>query len=206
MKHENMTTLQKILSSAQIEFAKEGLDGARIDKIASRAGVNKAMIYYHFRSKEHLYRAVVDKHFKRIRQLLEQAISEEPTLEATLGRVSQLYHSMFEDQDNFVPIFLREMARGSRRFQTVLDGIISEKKSLAQKVKELMEKNKKSGSFRNLDSRHAIISFLGMNLGYLIMAPLLNSIWEIKDEKKFRKERPKQVVDLFLHGLQAKNP
>jgi TetR/AcrR family transcriptional regulator len=206
MKQENKTTLQKILASAQIEFAKDGLDGARIDKIASRAGVNKAMIYYHFRSKEHLYRAVVEKHFKRIGQLLEEAISEEPTLEATLNRVSRLYHSIFEDQDNFVPIFLREMARGGRKFQTVWGGMISEMKSPARKVKELMEKNKKSGSLRNLDSRQAIISFLGMNLGYLIMAPFVNSIWEIKDEKKFRKERPRQVVDLFLHGLKAKNP
>jgi hypothetical protein len=115
-----------------------------------------------------------------------------------------LFTSMFEDQDNFVPMFLREIASGSPRFKNALVNVMSEKKSLTEKAKKLIDNGKKKRLFRDVDSRHAMISFMGMNMGYLLMAPFVNSIWEIKDAKKFKKERSKQVVDLFLHGLRIK--
>src|SRR4030088_3551457 len=50
---------QRILEAALDEFAAKGLDGARVDAIAARAGVNKRMLYYYFGSKDDLYRAVL---------------------------------------------------------------------------------------------------------------------------------------------------
>jgi len=44
-----------LLAAATDEFALKGFAGASVDTIAGRAGVNKAMIYYHFKSKERLY-------------------------------------------------------------------------------------------------------------------------------------------------------
>ncbi len=52
-------TKRRILDAALDEFAAKGLDGARVDAIAARAGVNKRMLYYYFGSKDHLYRAVL---------------------------------------------------------------------------------------------------------------------------------------------------
>src|SRR5579884_914902 len=53
-----------ILAAAERVFAEEGLAGARTEEIATEAGVNKAMLYYHFESKESLYEAVVEDHFR----------------------------------------------------------------------------------------------------------------------------------------------
>jgi TetR/AcrR family transcriptional regulator len=52
-------TKRRILEAALDEFAAKGLDGARVDGIAARAGVNKRMLYYYFGSKDDLYRAVL---------------------------------------------------------------------------------------------------------------------------------------------------
>jgi TetR/AcrR family transcriptional regulator len=52
-------TKAQILSAAEEEFARHGLNGARTEAIAARTGVTKAMIYYYFGSKEGLYRAVL---------------------------------------------------------------------------------------------------------------------------------------------------
>ena len=49
-----------ILQAALVEFAQEGLAGARVDAIAEAAGVNKALLYYYFHDKESLYGAVLD--------------------------------------------------------------------------------------------------------------------------------------------------
>ena len=44
-------TKQKILNVAGELFAENGFDGTSVDSIANAAGVNKALIYYHFKDK-----------------------------------------------------------------------------------------------------------------------------------------------------------
>jgi TetR/AcrR family transcriptional regulator len=61
----NQTGKEKILEASLDEFAEKGYDGSRVDKIAEKAGVNKALIYYHFQSKEGLYEAVIDFLFQK---------------------------------------------------------------------------------------------------------------------------------------------
>ena len=50
-----------ILAAARDEFAEYGLGGARMDRIAERAALNKRLIYYYFEDKEKLFQAVPDQ-------------------------------------------------------------------------------------------------------------------------------------------------
>jgi AcrR family transcriptional regulator len=59
---------QKILEAATAEFARHGLGGARVDRIAERAGANKRMLYYYFGSKENLFLAVLEEAYAQIRK------------------------------------------------------------------------------------------------------------------------------------------
>lgn len=52
-------TKQELLAAATAEFAEHGLAGARVDRIAEAAGVNKQRIYGHFGSKDGLFDAVL---------------------------------------------------------------------------------------------------------------------------------------------------
>ena len=52
-----------ILDAATAEFARYGLGGARVDRIAERAGANKRMLYYYFGSKEALFLAVLEESY-----------------------------------------------------------------------------------------------------------------------------------------------
>src|ERR1700744_4857290 len=77
-----------ILTAAANIFAKDGLAGARTDAIAAAAGVNKALLYYYFRSKESLYEAVVDDQFAEFnRQALELLAGPGPARAVLLGYV-----------------------------------------------------------------------------------------------------------------------
>ncbi|WP_077033625.1 TetR family transcriptional regulator [Pelomonas sp. KK5] len=60
-------TKADILAAARIEFAKAGLSGARVDKIAEQSGANKRMIYYYFEGKEQLFAAVIEDAYTNIR-------------------------------------------------------------------------------------------------------------------------------------------
>src|SRR5664279_6543104 len=57
----------RILEAAKQEFAAHGLAGARVDRIAAKAGANKRMLYYHVGNKEDLYLAVLEGAYAKIR-------------------------------------------------------------------------------------------------------------------------------------------
>jgi AcrR family transcriptional regulator len=60
-------TRAAILEAATQEFARHGLGGARIDRIAERAKTNKRMLYYYFGLKEDLFLAVLERAYEHIR-------------------------------------------------------------------------------------------------------------------------------------------
>src|SRR5205085_6327019 len=57
----------RILEAAKQEFATHGLAGARVDRIAAKAGANKRMLYYHIGNKDDLYLAVLEGAYDKIR-------------------------------------------------------------------------------------------------------------------------------------------
>jgi len=60
-------TQAAILVAATKEFARYGMAGARVDRIAARAKTNKRMLYYYFGNKAALFRAVLEAAYARIR-------------------------------------------------------------------------------------------------------------------------------------------
>jgi len=71
-----IATQETILRAAMSEFAERGLGGARVDRIADRAGINKKLIYYYFGNKEKLFLAVLETTYADIRQA-ERALNLE---------------------------------------------------------------------------------------------------------------------------------
>jgi TetR/AcrR family transcriptional regulator len=200
---EKKETRERILDVAREEFARHGLAGARVDRIARRARVNKAMIYYHFRSKDSLYQSVIDDHLGVIGKFLEKNIIGEPPAEDIFLKVAEFINTLFQNRKNFMPIMLREIADGGDRIKNAMARLISDK-GIAARIKKMIDRGIKDGKFRETDSQQAMISFLGMNMFYLLASPAVNVVWEIKNEKKFRKERAAAVADLFLNGLKVR--
>lgn len=189
-----------ILDAAREEFAEFGLEGARVDHIAERAKINKAMIYYHFGSKEKLYQAVIDDHVGRIAAFAAGQNFDAENPAVIIEKIAEYMNRMFAERRSFVPIFLREIASGGDRLRDSFTRLIRES-GITARFRSLIAYGQATGQFRDISPEHAVASFIGMNIFYQIAAPVFNRVWEIHDEEKFRSERPKVVADLFLHGL-----
>ena len=61
-------TQRRILAAAKVEFAKNGLGGARVDVIAARAKANKRMMYHYFGNKEALFKLVLENAYADFRE------------------------------------------------------------------------------------------------------------------------------------------
>jgi AcrR family transcriptional regulator len=72
---DSVSTRARILQTAGQVFAEAGLAGARTEAIAAAAGVNKALLYYYFKSKDGLYQAVLDDHLKEFSRRAVEILS-----------------------------------------------------------------------------------------------------------------------------------
>jgi len=102
------------MAAAAEEFAARGFDGAKVDAIAARAGVNKAMLYYHFTDKAALYRGVIGEMFGSIVAALtavrEAGGPPERQLQAFIAAIAREGQA----RPHFPSIWLRELADGGR--------------------------------------------------------------------------------------------
>src|SRR5580704_6661864 len=107
-------TRAAILSAAGHLFAKSGLAGARTDAIADAAGVNKALLYYYFKSKESMYEAVVEDHFREFnRQALEILAAPGPA-RAVLLRYVGLHFDFISARHQSGALFQQMMMNGGK--------------------------------------------------------------------------------------------
>src|ERR1035441_6002042 len=94
-----------ILQAALVEFAQEGIAGARMDAIAAAAGVNKALLYYYFRDKEALYGAVLDDFFVRLLGRVTQAFDGAGSAGGRLRTHSRAHFSCISPSFDYPPAF-----------------------------------------------------------------------------------------------------
>ena len=105
-------TRKRILAAACDEFGAHGFDATTVDRIARRARVNKAMIYYHFTDKRALYTCIIQNVFSPITARVRAAVAEHARPEKRLERVIDTLVRSVDESTYFLPIFLREVADG----------------------------------------------------------------------------------------------
>ncbi len=103
---------ERILSAAALEFSARGFSGARVDRIARRARVNKAMLYYHFGNKQGLYRALLLKTFGAAAERLNAVAAGSDPPEQKVGQLVVAFADIIAEHAHFPAIMLREVAEG----------------------------------------------------------------------------------------------
>jgi TetR/AcrR family transcriptional regulator len=116
---------EQVFRAAAAEFAACGYDAAGVDRIAAKARVNKAMIYYHFGSKLELYVEVLRDMFRavggRARALADRLDSPDQKLDAWVAMIVEEASA----RPWFPPIMLRELASGIPHFDQETLGLMS---------------------------------------------------------------------------------
>lgn len=102
------TTPEAILRAADALFGERGFGATSTREIAAASGTNLALIHYHFRGKEGLYRAVIDAHYARLGEALARALAVEGTPRERVHRVADSYLAFLADHRGFCMMVQRE--------------------------------------------------------------------------------------------------
>ncbi len=105
----------RILSAAAAEFAARGFAGASVDRIARAARLNKAMIYYHFKSKAALYREILRDMFDAVGTAVREVAASAAAPEEKIRRFVRAIADAAEARPHFPAMWLREVAEGATR-------------------------------------------------------------------------------------------
>src|SRR6476659_5932109 len=101
-------TRQKILEAALEEFARFGLGGARVDRIAQRARANKRMLYYYFGDKDALFLAALEDRYAHIRSAERSLALEHLDPRAALERLIEFTWEYFLEHPEFMTLLNSE--------------------------------------------------------------------------------------------------
>ena len=188
---------QQIIDVARDLFASRGYEGTTTRELAEKIGINEALLFRHFPTKEDLYWAVLQHMIDmrgskdRLREHLRSGLSERETLMAVaqdiLNRSVQLTRLLFYS--------VLEKHELSERF--LKTHVIAYHEILAEYIRVGIE----AGRFRQMDPLLAARAFIGMFAYHFQTQELLGgrAVQQFDSEKVIS-----GLVDLWLEGMKPR--
>jgi TetR/AcrR family transcriptional regulator len=198
-KARDLSTARRIVATAEQIFADQGLAGARMDEIARAAKVNKALLYYYFRSKEALHRFVLEALLSQLRAGVEvRSIAALPPGKRLTAVIDNFFDFVLR-HPNYPRLVQREMMSLGPN----LDWIVSEYYGpLHLRLVRTIEEGVATGEFRRVDTRNTALTVISIMVFYFAAAPVLRRILGHDPLRPREVARRRQAVQDFLeHGL-----
>ena len=163
-------TRSSILTAARSVFARKGFDGATTREVAQIAGVNNAMIYYHFKDKDELYRAVLVDSFSLFERIWDHRVFRSTaTVRQKIKTFIEEFILFHQRNEDLRKIMSMEFAVCSEHYRWLADHyLVHSHTRLANLLKEGMRK----GELRRCDPVMVIPSLVGMIIHSFIMRPI----------------------------------
>jgi AcrR family transcriptional regulator len=194
---------QKILDASSAVFAEEGFAGARVDAIARRAGVNKAMLYYHVGDKRALYSEVLNRNFGRIEKALEEGLPNVGSASDRLRAVITIVEGAITANPDHPRIVLREFASGAANLPTE---ILKRMLGLLSVVRDILADGAGNGELRRADPVMTHLTLIGAILMLSVVSPLRERVADLGSSIDFPgsdTDVAKFLGDLLLEGIAA---
>lgn len=198
-----MKTKDKIIHAAKEVFHKKGFAGARMQEIADASGVNKALLHYHFNSKEELFRSVLIGGVVELFPILMATLNSNMTLREKIPAVVSLYIGHLSKNPELPGFVINELNQNPGFVQENLKGIGAYPNVLISQIEEAVAE----GEIIETDPFQFIVSIIGLCVFPFIGKPMIQFMSGKNDAefKLFIENRKAHVETLLLNGLFCKD-
>lgn len=203
MSDKMKNTRSEIAHAARAEFVAHGYEGARLQKIADRIGVTKAMIHYYFNTKrelfEHVFRQSVEEMFSGLAELLDKNIPLFKKIEQLISAC----HNKAESDPGVLGFVLTESNRNADWLLPVIEEEITlEKSAFAEQIEEASA----SYTITSVDPNQLLLNIFSLCYYPSLSAPVNRAVLTDGDDKSGREltaGRQGIVLDTILNWLTA---
>jgi AcrR family transcriptional regulator len=188
-----------ILLAARDEFAAHGLGGARVDRIAERAKLNKKLIYYYFADKDSLFSAVLEEAYRNIREAERQLHLDDMPPEKAVRQLTEFTWHYYLQHPEFLTLLNSENLHRARHLEGSQQARALNT-PLIEALGRILERGRASGVFRGgVDPLQLYISIAGIAYFYLSNQHTLSAIFgrDLMAPKALN-ERLSHICDVIL--------
>ncbi|WP_433768134.1 TetR/AcrR family transcriptional regulator [Pseudomonas putida] len=167
---------QTILLAARSVFAEQGLEGARLEDIAERAGVDKRLIYYYYASKEELFLCVLEEGYLELRQAERELDLESLKPMDAIRRLIEFSWRYYNEHPDFMALVNNENLHRARYLATSAR-LPEIRSSLVDSLGRILEQGRVDGVFRGgVDPVQLYFTLVGLTYFYLANQHTLSTI------------------------------
>ncbi|MCS7205905.1 MAG: TetR/AcrR family transcriptional regulator [Leptospiraceae bacterium] len=204
-------TKEIIIEAAYKEFAEKGFDGARMQKIAERAKINKAMLHYYYHDKQTLYENVIEYFHSLFDRILQEKSVETKDRITFLEQIVDAYYKIYFEYPEVKKIFIHELASGFEATKKLLkkhdpDHVekIAEKFFLLTKIKELQDHQEIR---MDIEPEHIMMTILGLIESSLVQLQIVSKVldYDQNEVQMFLEKRKESIVKILDQGLAIRN-
>lgn len=198
-------TSREILDAAISEFTEFGLDGARVDRIAEKAGANKRMMYHYYGNKDQLFLAALEDAYARIRAAEQELdLMHLPPREA-IRRLTEFTWDYYLAHPEFLSLLGTENLHNASHI-AMSEKIQSMHSPFVSMLRKILERGIEAGDFRgDVDPVQLYISIAGLGYFYLTNRYTLSAVFDknlmTKPALKARREHIDAVIQGFLRPI-----
>jgi TetR/AcrR family transcriptional regulator len=197
------STEDKILEAAKNVFVTKGMDGARMQEIADKAGINKALLHYYFRSKERLFEAIFSEIVKFAFPKITRIIASDEPIVGKIEQVVDAYIDLLMKHP-FIPGFImKELSRDPSTLFKMIAGFGFN----IQLVKDQVQKAMDRGEIIQMKPEHLVVNIVSMCVFPFAARPLLSFV-AFKDDKQalnaFFAERADVIKQFVINAIVIK--
>lgn len=188
-----------ILRSAERIFAEKGLEGARTDAIARAARVNKALLYYYFKSKNELFLAAFEEVMRESHLKLMAILSSGGSEKDVLLRYAEaLFDGLSQRPDSYL-LFQRFIMENPRLVERLAKKYFVPR---FRKVTAVIRRGVRRGELRPVDANQASLSMGALVVFYFSCSPIMKMVahFDPFDAKVLRK-RKREMLEFIRYGL-----
>jgi len=191
----------QIISAAVKEFVACGYSGARMQAIADKAGINKALLHYHFSSKEKLYHVVLKSQFSALAESLIDIFSSDEDFEPWLRRIiRELLHN-FSARPHFSRFVIWELNTKGKHLSRIFEEVLRNRMQ-GMFLERIAFKLEESG-IRDYPPQQFLLNLLSLCIYPSIARPLLEQVMgkEVFSDPDFISKREEEIFQLIKHGI-----
>jgi TetR/AcrR family transcriptional regulator len=170
-------TRARILEAAVLEFSANGMAGARTEQIAEAAGVNKALLYYYFNSKQALYDAALESVADRVVASSIAAMGAECSAGERMVRFTLSHFDRIHSQHAFQNLMQQEMIRLHRGEENAMAPLVEKVfRPMLTRMRQVYAEGRDSGELIRVDEMQVMYAALGANVFYFLSSPMISML------------------------------
>jgi len=198
IKTENTET--EILIAAKEIFQQKGMAGARMQEIADKAKINKALLHYYYRSKQLLFEAVFKSAFSLLAPQLNKVLNDDSDLFEKIRKFTENYVS-FVIKHPYLPNFVGQELNKNPEF---VQKLRSEKNFPSiEKFKLQVSDAINQGIIKPIEAEQLFINIISLNIFPFIGEPLLMALVNMDKESynKILENRKTEVAEFIINSI-----